>query len=215
MMKRVVLADDHAMMLEGITSILQADCEVVGTAANGRALIEMAVRLKPDLIVLDVSLPLLNGIEAARRIAKILPAVKLVFVTQQLDSAYIRAAFESGAAGYVAKQSAGKELREAIRLAFLNRYYVTPLATAKEPEKALLRNLRTNPADMFGGQLTPRQREVLQLIAEGKTIKEISSALNISGKTVEFHRNGLMNELGLRTTAELTRYAMTHGIIGD
>ena len=136
-------------------------------------------------------------------------------MTQQLDPSYIRGAFDAGAFGYVAKQSAGNELREAVRLVLSNRYYVTPLAAPKDPNAAALRSARTNPAEMFGAKLTPRQREVLQLIAEGKATKEIASALSISAKTVEFHRNGLMNELGLRTTAQLTRYAITHGIVSD
>jgi DNA-binding NarL/FixJ family response regulator len=115
--------------------------------------------------------------------------------------------------GYVSKQSAGDELREAVRLAMKGQFYVTPLAAPKDSQPAPVLGGRSNPAEFFGVRLTPRQRDVLQLIAEGKTTKEISSALSISGKTVEFHRNGLMNELGLRTTAELTRYAINHGIV--
>jgi DNA-binding NarL/FixJ family response regulator len=214
-MKRAILADDHAMMLEGLAAILQTECEIVATAENGRTLIEKAEQLQPDLIVLDISMPDMNGIEAARRLSTSVPTAKLLFVTQRLDSSYVRAAFDAGAFGYVAKQSAGKELREAVRLVLSNCYYVTPLVAPNDPDAASLRSSRTNPAEMFGARLTPRQREVLQLIAEGKATKEIASALNISAKTVEFHRNGLMNELGLRTTAQLTRYAITHGIVSD
>lgn len=212
MVKRLLLADDHAMMLEGLQRLLANEFEIVGTAANGRILLSEAERLRPDVIVLDVGMPELNGIEAARRLTKMLPSTKLVFITQQLDPAYLHAAFHAGAMGYVAKQSAASELVQAIRLALRNRYYVTPLAGGEAAEYSRLSN-RTNPASMFGAELTPRQREVLQLVAEGKSNKEISTALHISTKTVEFHRNSLMDELGVRTTAELTRYALSSGII--
>jgi DNA-binding NarL/FixJ family response regulator len=157
-------------------------------------------------------MPQLNGIEAARRITKLLPTTRIVFITQQLDPAYVHAAFAAGAKGYVAKQSASKELVEAIHLALRDRYYVTPLMGEKATELAEMDSSK-NPSEVFGAELTPRQREVLQLVAEGKTTKEISAVLNISPKTVEFHRNSLMDELGVRTTAELTRYAISRGIV--
>jgi DNA-binding NarL/FixJ family response regulator len=210
MAKRLLLADDHAMMLEGLTRLLANEFDVVGTATDGRMLLAEAERLRPDVIVLDVGMPEMNGIEAARRLAKILPSAKVVFITQQLDPAYLHAAFSAGAKGYVAKQSAANELVQAIRLALKDRYYVTPLVA-----QDLRFGSSTNPAEMFGAELTPRQREVLQLVAEGKSTKEISAALNISPKTVEFHRNSLMDELGVRTTAELTRYALSRGIINS
>lgn len=214
MRKRLLLADDHALMLEGLSRLLSAEFDVVGTVTDGRSLLVEAERLRPDAIVLDIGMPELNGIEAARRLGKSLPEAKLVFVTQQLDPAYLHAAFTAGAKAYVAKQSAAKELVTAIHSALKGRYYVTPLAV---PEDAPLAGLDagSNPSEMFGAHLTPRQREVLQLVAEGKSTKEISSALQISPKTVEFHRNCLMDELGLRTTAELTRYALSHGIINS
>lgn len=214
MPKRLLLADDHALMLEGLLRLLSGEFEVVGTVTNGRAVLEEAKRLNPDVIVLDVSMPELNGIETARRLATVLPSAKIVFVTQQLDPAYVHAAFAAGAMGYVAKQSAAKDLVEAIRQALSNRYYVTPLVSQEGVGISSI-NPRKNPAEMFGGELTPRQREVLQLVAEGKSTKEISSVLNISVKTVEFHRNNLMDELGVRSVAELTRYALSRGIIGS
>jgi DNA-binding NarL/FixJ family response regulator len=212
MLKRLLLADDHALMLEGLLRLLSGEFDVVGTVTNGRAVLEEAKRLNPDVIVLDVSMPELNGIEAARRLGTVLPSAKIVFVTQQLDPAYVHAAFAAGAMAYVAKQSAAKELVEAIRMALSNRYYVTPLVNQEGVSISSI-NPRKNPAEMFGGELTPRQREVLQLVAEGKSTKEISAALNISIKTVEFHRNNLMDELGVRSIAELTRYALSRGII--
>jgi DNA-binding NarL/FixJ family response regulator len=212
MSKRLLLADDHALILEGLSRLLAGEFDIVGTATDGRMVIAEAERLKPDVIVLDIGMPQLNGIEAARRITKLVPTAKIVFITQQLDPAYVHAAFAAGAKGYVAKQSASKELVEAIHLALRDRYYVTPLMGEKAAELAAMDSSR-NPSEVFGAELTPRQREVLQLVAEGKTTKEISAVLNISPKTVEFHRNSLMDELGVRTTAELTRYAISRGIV--
>lgn len=212
--KRLLLADDHSLMLEGLASLLRKEFEIVGTATDGRTLLSEAERLKPDVIVLDVAMPQLNGIEAARRLHASLPSAKLVFVTQQLDPAYLHAAFSAGAKGYVAKQSAATELVKAIRLALKDRYYVAPSAIKGVELDARLGS-NTNPAALFGGELTPRQREVLQLIAEGKSIKEISTTLNISPKTVEFHRTSLMDSLGVRSTAGLTRYALSRGIISQ
>lgn len=212
MPKRLLLADDHGLMLEGLTRLLAGEFEIVGTAVDGRTLVAEAERLRPDVVVLDIGMPELNGIEAARRVNKSLPACKIVFVTQQLDPAYVHAAFTAGCKAYVAKQSASKELVEAIRKALRGHYYVTPLVGEKAAELAAL-DPSKNPSEFFGSALTPRQREVLQLVAEGKTTKEISAALHISPKTVEFHRNSLMDELGMRTTAELTRYAIARGIV--
>lgn len=214
-MKRVLLADDHTLMLEGLIGVLRPHYEIVGTAENGRILLQEAKRLKPDIILLDVSMPELNGIEAARRLKEELPGARLVFVTQQLRPEYVHAALEAGALAYVAKQSAGRELLEALRMAEAGGYYVTPLVPTKDPHLCAVPGAKTNPASLFGTRLTARQREVLQLIAEGKTAKEISAILHISPKTVEFHRNAIMNELALRTTAELTRYAVTQGIVAD
>jgi DNA-binding NarL/FixJ family response regulator len=212
MPKRILLADDHGLMLEGLTRLLSGEFEIVGTATDGRKLVTEAERLRPDVVVLDIGMPELNGIEAARRVNKALPGCKIVFVTQQLDPAYVHAAFTAGAHAYVAKQSASNELVDAIHRALRNQYYVTPLAGPKAAELAALDPHR-NPSEFFGSALTPRQREVLQLVAEGKTTKEISAVLHISPKTVEFHRNSLMDELGVRTTAELTRYAISRGIV--
>jgi DNA-binding NarL/FixJ family response regulator len=212
MPKRLLLADDHALMLEGLTRLLSGEFEIVGTATNGRTLLEEAQRLRPDVVVLDIAMPGLNGIEAARRLIKLLPETKIVFITQQGDPAYVHAAFTAGAKGYVVKQSASVELVKAIRHALQGHYYVTPQAGVEVAQLVEL-NPDKNPSELFGSALTPRQREVLQLVAEGKTSREISSLLRISLKTVEFHRNALMDELGLRTTAELTRYALSHGII--
>jgi DNA-binding NarL/FixJ family response regulator len=212
MRKTVLLADDHSLMLEGLSRLLAEEFEVVGTAINGHVLLDKAEQLRPDVVVLDVGMPELNGIETARRLNHSMPWVKIVFVTQQLDPAYLRAAFNAGASAYVAKQSASTELIYAIRMAVSNRYYVTSHAGSEAADFSHF-NPAMNPSELFGGSLTPRQREVLQMVAEGKTTKEISAALGISPKTVEYHRNCLMDQLGVRTTAELTRYAVARGIV--
>lgn len=214
MNKTVLIADDHTLMLEGLTRLLATEFQVVGTAPNGRVLLEEAQRLEPDIVVLDVGMPELNGIETAHRLVKILPSTKIVFVTQQLAPAYLHAAFAAGARAYVSKQSASSELILAIRTALDDRFYVTPHAGTEAARLASL-NPKKNPAEMFGASLTPRQREVLQLVAEGKSTKQISSSLGISPKTVEFHRNSLMDELGLRSIAELTRFAVSQGIVNS
>lgn len=206
---RVLIADDHALLAEGIAGLLSREYEVVGIASNGRQLVHDALRLRPDLIVLDVSMPELNGIEAAGQLNRLLPKAKLVFITQMIDPQYLRAAFRAGALGYVAKQSASNELLTALRQAIEGTPYVTPLLHDKVAY-APASELRSNNGLMT---LTPRQREVLQLVAEGRTTREISVALNISPKTVEFHKKALMDETGLRTTAELTRYAILNGIV--
>lgn len=206
---RVLIADDHAVLAEGIASLLAREYEVLGIASSGRQLIHEAVRLRPDIIVLDVSMPELNGIEAAGQLSRLLPQTKLIFITQTVDSQYLRAAFRAGAFGYVAKQSASHELLTALRQASEGVPYVTPLLHGK-PAYAPASEPATGEGVMT---LTPRQREVLQLVAEGRTTREISAALNISPKTVEFHKRALMDETGLRTTAELTRYAILNGIV--
>lgn len=212
MRKRLLLGDDHSLMLEGLTRLLAAEFDIAGTAKDGRSVISEAERLQPDVIVLDIGMPELNGIEATRHLARSVPSSKVVIITQQLDAAYVHAAFTAGAKAYVAKQSASTELVEAIHRALRDQFYVTPLVGQRAAEMVAL-NPHKNPSELFGSSLTPRQREVLQLVAEGKTTKEISAALHISPKTVEFHRNSLMDELGVRTTAELTRYAISQGIV--
>ena len=208
---RVLLADDHALMAEGMARLLSAEYEIVGISRNGRALLSDALRLNPDIVSMDIAMPELNGIEAALQLARIAPRIKVIFVTQQIDLQYLRAAFRTGALGYVAKQSVTEELLTAFRRVLAGRRYITPLLAEQSPN--LVHELQRNPDKLFTDALTPRQREVLQLVAEGKTVREISAALNISPKTVEFHKNGLMNELGLRTTADLTRYALANHII--
>ena len=206
---RILLADDHSLVLEGFRRILEDQCEVVGTAENGRALLEAASRLKPNVVLLDISMPLLNGIDATRHLKKVSPDVKVIFVTMHADPAYLNEAFKAGASGYLLKRSAGTELIQAIQSVLGGNFYVTPLLT-----KGLVNSVISEAAVLPTRQsiLTPRQREVLQLVAEGKAVKEIAQLLNISPKTVEFHKAQIMEQLDLRTTAELTKYAMAHGL---
>ena len=206
---RVLLADDHTLVLEGFRRIVEQRCEVVGAVEDGRALLEAAVRLRPDLILLDISMPLLNGVDAGRQIKKLLPDVKLIFVTMHADPAYVSEAFKAGASAYLLKRSAARELDQAIEAVLKGQYFVTSLLT-----REIVTGLSSEEGGMFSQRqdLTPRQREVLQLIAEGRTIKVIAALLNISPKTVEFHKAQIIFHLNLRTTAELTKYALAHGL---
>jgi len=206
---RVLLADDHTLVLEGFRRIVEQRCEVVGAVEDGRALLEAAVRLRPDIILLDISMPLLNGVDAGRQIKKLLPDVKLIFVTMHADPAYVSEAFKAGASAYLLKRSAARELDQAIEAVLKGQYFVTSLLT-----REIVTGLSSEEGGMFSQRqdLTPRQREVLQLIAEGRTIKEIAALLNISPKTVEFHKAQIIFHLNLRTTAELTKYALAHGL---
>jgi DNA-binding NarL/FixJ family response regulator len=207
---RLLLGDDHHILLEGMRHLLERDYDIVGTATDGRELVELARQLAPNAVVLDIGMPLLNGIEAARMIREAAPDIRIVFLTQQSARSYVQEAFRVGASAYVLKTSAYADLLEALRQTFLGRCYVSPLLRPDEAVGSL--NMRLNPADLFGGHLTSRQREVLQLVAEGKSGKEIAIIIGISVKTVEFHKAAIMDQLGLRTTAELTRYALEHGI---
>ncbi|OGW47380.1 MAG: DNA-binding response regulator [Nitrospirae bacterium RBG_19FT_COMBO_58_9] len=209
---RVLLADDHTLVLDGFRKLLEDRCEIVGVAEDGRTLLRMAQELQPDIVTLDISMPQLNGVDAARKLKKLLPRTKLIFVTMHADSAYVNEAFKAGASGYLLKRSAGSELLQAIQSAMDGKCYVTPLV-AKGLVKSIVAGGR--PAVLEDELLTSRQREVLQLVAEGMTVKEIASALNISPKTVEFHKSQIMTQLDRHTTAELTKYALVHGLIAS
>lgn len=209
---RVLIADDHRLVIEGLSRIVDDCCEIVASATNGRELLELADALSPDLILLDVTMPLLNGIEAARQIKRKNPATKIIFVTMQLNRDYVREAFEAGASGYVLKQAAASELISAIHEAERGKFFLSPMVS----ERFLGHQIPPdqNPSKLFTA-LTPRQREVLQLVAEGKAAKEIAALLSISVKTVEFHKKHLLEELNLRSTAEMIRYAVEHGWVAS
>ncbi|MDT7042790.1 response regulator transcription factor [Candidatus Nitronereus thalassa] len=210
MRARVLLADDHTLVLEGLRKILEDDFDLVGLAEDGRALVEMATRLEPDVIVLDISMPKLNGLDAARQLKKLLPTTKLIFLTMHGDVSYANEAFRAGASGYLLKRSAGSELIQAIHAVLKDQCYMTPAITKEVLDSCLQ---TSTPSPVPSDKLTPRQREVLQLVAEGKSTKDIATILNISIKTVEFHKSHIMRELDLHTTAELTKYAIAQGIV--
>ena len=205
---RLLLADDHTLILEGFRNVLEPNYTVVGMVADGRALVEAALRLTPDLIILDITMPLLNGIDAAREIKKHLPEVKLVFVTMHASPTYLQAAIDAGGNGYVLKSSAREEILVAVGQVLKGEFFVTPGVGPKSLSQD------ADPAWVAASlHLSPREREILQLIAEGKSTKEASHVLGISEKTVAFHKDNLKRKLGLWTTAELTKYALEEGLI--
>jgi DNA-binding NarL/FixJ family response regulator len=205
---RVLLADDHSLVAAGLSKLLEAEFDLVGTVGDGRALVVAAKNTRPDVILLDISMPILNGLEAARQIRAALPECKIVFVTVHSDSAYVTEALRAGANGYVLKRSAASELAAAIHEVLNNNLYVTPLINKHAVEGVLSAPGSEAPL------LSARQREVLQLVAEGHSAKKIGNILNISSKTVEFHKGSIMKKLDLHSTAELTRFALEHGITG-
>jgi DNA-binding NarL/FixJ family response regulator len=207
---RVLLADDHAVVIDGLRRLLEPEFEVVGTAGDGWELLAAAERLKPELIVADISMPLLNGIEALRHLKKAGLRAKVIILSMHADVEFGVEALRSGASGYVLKHSASEALSRAIREVLEGRIYVSPriavdvlsgfTGTSQEPSKAALK-------------LTQREREVLQLVAEGCTISGIGNILKIAARTVVFHKSNIMDKLGVRTTADLTRSAIRHGLV--
>jgi DNA-binding NarL/FixJ family response regulator len=205
---RVLLADDHTLLLGAFEKLLSEHCDVVGQVADGRALVAAAEELKPDIVVLDISMPLLNGLEAARQIKRKLPSTKLIFVTMNEDTDLAADAFRAGASGYLLKQSATSELMAAIRQVMEGRSYVTPLIT-----EGLMGSLMHHDDSTPGHELTPRQREVLQLLAEGRSMKEVASLLSLTPRTVAFHKYRIMEQLKIKSSAELVQYAVKHHIV--
>jgi len=210
MKPKVVLADDHTIVTEGLKALLEPELEIVATVDNGRAAIKAVRDFKPAVVILDISMPLLNGIDTAREIRKFDPKIKIVFLTMHTELAYVQEAFGAGASGYVIKHSASIDLLSAIRRALLGRTYITP-GVAENGVDALVRGARR--AKKPAAKLTPRQREVLQLLAEGRSAKEAAAILDVSSRTVEFHKYRIMQQLGLRTTAQLTQFAIRQKII--
>jgi DNA-binding NarL/FixJ family response regulator len=202
---RLLLADDHRIVLEGLRGMLEPEFEVVGVVADGCSLVAEARRLRPDAVVADISMPGLNGIEAARQIRTADERIRVVFLTMHADPGYAAGAVEAGASGFVLKHSAPQELIRAIREALQGRTYFTPAIAAQ------LKGAK-RPDEPAAG-LSPRQREVLQLIAEGKSTKEVAALLNISPRTAEFHKYRMMELLRIKTTAELVQYAIRHGLL--
>jgi DNA-binding NarL/FixJ family response regulator len=209
---RVLLGDDHALILDGIRAVLQVQYDVVGQAADGRALVTFAEKLKPDVVILDISMPLLNGFEAAKQIRKDRAATKLIFLSQHLNPAYLRQALKIGASGYVLKSGATQELHTAIQKVLRGETYISP-AFGEDVIAGLWS--RTGEVNDQAEELTDRQREILKLIIDGKANKEIADIIHVSVKTVEFHRARLMDRLGVRSVAELTKVALQQGLIPE
>ena len=207
---RVLLADDHRVVSEGLKHLLAEDFELVGMVEDGRALVTAAKKLQPDVIVADIAMPYLNGIDAMPQLKRHNPHVKVVFLTMHQNPAYARRALEAGAAGFVVKHSAPAELVMAIHAALKGRTFITP-ALASGVVREIQHGSREtdDPAQL----LSPRQREILQLVAEGRSAKEIATTLAISARTVEFHKYQMMETHGIHSTAELIRFAIKHGIV--
>jgi DNA-binding NarL/FixJ family response regulator len=206
---RILLADDHGVVRQGFKMILgaQADMEIVGEAANGRQAVELAERLKPDIVVMDVAMPELNGIEATRRLAESAPHARVLALSMHKDSVYVRETLRAGARGYLLKDSGANDLVAAVRAVASGEGYLSPAVS-----NAVLDDYRrhvTNAMDL----LTSREREVLQMLAEGKTNKEIAAALDLSVYTVDAHRGHIMEKLNLHSINELVRFAVRNGMI--
>ena len=207
---RVLLADDHLMVAEALKSLLTPEFDLVGVVEDGRALIEAAGELRPDVIVADVTMPHLNGIDALVRLRQQGDQTPVVFLTMHRDVSFARRALDAGASGFVLKHSAPAELVTAIRAALQGKTYLTPQIAGE-----VLESIKEGPEQAGDpiASLTPRQREVLQLLAEGRSAKEIASDLEISTRTVEFHKYQMMETLDLHTSAELTHFAIKHGLV--
>jgi len=206
---RVLLADDHQMLLDALKELLEPTYEVVGLVSNGRAVLKVAEKLRPDVIILDIAMPQLNGLDAARQLKKSMPSVKLIFMTMNEDPYLVGETFRTGASAFLLKQAAGLELNEAIEAVLKGGSYVTPSA-AKGLAKISLREPKHRER---APEPTARQREVIQLLAEGRTMKEVARLLCITPRTVAAHKYTVMELLQLKTSAELVQYAIKHSII--
>jgi len=208
---RVLLADDHTIVAEGLASLLSEDCDLVGSVRDGAALLEAAREVQPDVIVTDISMPRLNGLDALRALRRQGVTAKVIMLTMHADSQLALEALASGAAGYLLKHCAGDELITAVREVMRGRTYISP-SLAGEVRVRSREGEGRHPARAKG--LTSRQRQVLELIATGRTMKEIAAALNLSTRTVESHKYQMIESLNLRTTADLVRYAVQMGLVG-
>jgi DNA-binding NarL/FixJ family response regulator len=209
MKPRTVIIDDHTLLAEAFKKLLEGECEVVGTYGDARQFLLEAARLNPDIVLLDLSMPMLNGLDAARELKRLVPASKIIFLTMNEDPDIAAEAFRVGASGYLLKRSAASELHQAVREVMNQRYYITPLLT-KELVGSLMHE---SPARKPVHQLTSRQREVLQLLAEGRSMKEVAAILNVSARTVAFHKYRMMETLHVDSTAALIQFAVREGLV--
>ena len=207
---RILLADDHAILLDAFRRLLEPRCEIVGAARDGRALLDLAASTRPEIIILDISMPRLNGLDACVQLRRKMPEVKLIFLTANEDPDLAAEAIHHGASGYLVKSGATGELFTALDHALAGKTYITPLLTKGAPIAEFLRHASRPAAE----KLTARQREVLQLLAESRAMKEIADQLNITARTVAFHKYAIMELLGLKSNTELVQYAIEHGLLG-
>jgi DNA-binding NarL/FixJ family response regulator len=203
---RILMADDHAMLLDAFRAVLEPEFDVVGTVTDGRMLLEEFSRLNPEVVLLDIAMPLLNGLDAGRQLKARRKSVKLIYLTMNLSPDVAGEALRLGASGYVLKSSAFQELKQAIHEALRGRSYITPLIT-RDVVGSLIENNTSRP------ELTMRQREVLQLLAEGRSMKEVGAILDLTPRTVAFHKYRMMEQLRLKTSAELVQFAVRQGLV--
>jgi DNA-binding NarL/FixJ family response regulator len=203
---RILMADDHAMLLDAFRTLLEPEFDVVGTVTDGRMLLEEFSRLHPDVVLLDIGMPLLNGLDAGRQLKAQQKSVKLIYLTMNPDPDLAGEALRLGAAGYVLKSSAFQELKQAIHEVLQGRSYITPLIT-REVVGSLMQHQTSRH------ELTMRQREVLQLLAEGRSMKEVGAILDLTPRTVAFHKYRMMEQLRLKTSAELVQFAVRQGVV--
>ena len=206
---RIILADDHRLMLDALKNLLEPEFDIVGTFENGQTLVEHAAELQPNVIVLDVAMPQMNGLIAGKRLKQEMPLVKLVYLTMNQDPDIAGEAFRLGASAYLLKNSSGRELVRAIAEVVRGRYYITPLMT-KEMDGSYVQNFKRMKSK---NPLTLRQKEVIQLLAEGRSMKEVGFALNVSPRTVAFHKYTMMDRLHIRSSAELIEFAMRSSLV--
>jgi DNA-binding NarL/FixJ family response regulator len=206
---RVLLADDHLLIAQALEHMLRAEFDIVGTVSDGRALIKAAGELLPDVVVVDIAMPLLNGLDACEQLKALHPGIKVIFLTQNREPRFAVEAFRRHASGYVLKDSAASELTAAIREALGGKSYVSPSIEARMRDEGLV----TPAAETTLRDLSAREREVLQLLAEGKSMKEVAALLDISPRTVEFHKYRIMDLLRVKTNAELVQQAIKLGLI--
>jgi DNA-binding NarL/FixJ family response regulator len=205
--RRLLLADDHAIFSDALRVYLEKNFDIVGVVSDGRALVEEAIKLKPDIVVVDVGMPLLNGLDAARRIRELTPKIKFIFLTMQDDPNLAAAALELGPVAFVLKHSAGPELLEAINEVICGHSYLTPKLRATDWVESKAR------ARQFSKSMTPRQRDIVQLFAEGRPMKEIAGFLDLSEKTVEFHKHHIMVAFNIKNNADLVLFALGQGLV--
>jgi DNA-binding NarL/FixJ family response regulator len=207
---RLLIGDDHTLLAEACKCLLEPEFEVVGIADNGRTLLDLALERKPEAIILDIAMPRLNGLDAGNQIKQVLPATKLVYLTMNMSPEVAAEAFRRGASAYVVKSASASELITAVRRALASESYLSPLIT-RDTVDFLLRSTQSNGQEK---RITPRESEVLQLLAEGMSMKEVANILDLKPGTVAFHKYKIMENLGLKTNAELVQYAIKHHLIG-